>query len=860
VTIGASSGSQSYTVTNTGTGPSGPVSVAITGTNAGDFAEGSSTCGSPIAAGSSCTVSVRFAPAAAGARSATLSATASPGGSVSSALHGTGVVKALLAVSPSTFDYGPVVVGMNSATETYTVTNTGQATSGPLTVSTGGTDPASFPLDSTTCGAKLVVGASCTVLMHFAPPVTGADDATLSVTASPGGTATASLQGTGITPAALSIDPMTFDYGDVAAGSASADQTYTVTNTGQGNSGPVSVTVSGANPADFSVDATTCGAALPTAGSCTVSVSYAPAATGTSTATLSVTASPGGAATASLQGTGITPAALSISPAMFDYGPVLEGVTSSDQSFTVTNTGQAASGPVTVTSTGSDAAAFVIDSTTCGAALPGGGSCSVSVNFTPGSAGTITAGLSTTATPGGTAAAALQGEGLAPATLSISPPSFDFGQTPIGVTTAGSSFVVSNVGQAASGTVAVALTGADASMFTIASSTCGSGLAAGDSCTVDVTFNSFYTGTYTASLTATATPGGTATSSLQAEAITPAYLSMSSPSNFGPVLIGASTPAQTITLTNEGQQASGVVSISLGGTNTSDFIVDSNTCTTALAGGASCSLTVQFSPTALGARTATITASANPGNITSTTLQGTGVNVVTVNPTAYTFPNQDVGTTSAATNFVLTNYGSMPLTSFTISASDTSDFPVTADTCVGATLNPGATCTISVAFNAAVVGQHSSTMNVSLADPSQVTYSATFQASGTAIVPPPDLSTSMSVVSESFSSATVNITVTNLGSAPSVPATMTIDVDPVQDFSYSAGAGTDCTAQIVNGFDSQFTCPVPVIAAGATYTRQLTESNLSGQAPKYTQDQATTIMPGDTNSSNNTGYAFVTFD
>ena len=117
----------------------------------------------------------------------------------------------------------------------------------------------------------------------------------------------------------------------------------------------------------------------------------------------------------------------------------------------------------------------------------------------------------------------------------------------------------------------------------------------------------------------------------------------------------------------------------------------------------------------------------------------------------------------------------------------------------------------------------------------------------------------MTVLSENFDTATVQITVSNLGSAPSVPATMTINVDPTQDFSYSAGAGTDCTAQIINVFDSQFTCPVPVIPGARTYTRLLTINNLSGQAPHYVQNDATTIMPGDTNPGNNTGYAEVIF-
>ena len=131
-----------------------------------------------------------------------------------------------------------------------------------------------------------------------------------------------------------------------------------------------------------------------------------------------------------------------------------------------------------------------------------------------------------------------------------------------------------------------------------------------------------------------------------------------------------------------------------------------------------------------------------------------------------------------------------------------------------------------------------------------------------ASVVPPDLATSMRVASENFSNASVTITVTNLGGAASVPATMTIAADPTQNFSYGAGAGTDCTAKITSNFGvtgSQFTCPVPVIAPGGTYTRTLTIRNLSGQAPHYVQCGATTSMTGDTNSSNNTGYATVIF-
>ena len=73
--------------------------------------------------------------------------------------------------------------------------------------------------------------------------------------------------------------------------------------------------------------------------------------------------------------------------ATYDYGQVPENTVSGDQTFTVTNTSQATSGTVAVSLGGPDASDFVIDSNTYGSGLPGGGSCTVTVHFTPGSTG-----------------------------------------------------------------------------------------------------------------------------------------------------------------------------------------------------------------------------------------------------------------------------------------------------------------------------------------------------------------------------------------------------------------------------------------------------------------------------------------
>src|SRR5581483_2296196 len=90
-------------------------------------------------------------------------------------------------------------------------------------------------------------------------------------------------------------------FGTVATGSSSPAQTVTVTNTGSASAPVSSVTTSG----DFS-QTNTCGSSIPAGGSCTVSVTFRPTATGSRTGSLSITAS-GITNTVPLSGTGVAP-------------------------------------------------------------------------------------------------------------------------------------------------------------------------------------------------------------------------------------------------------------------------------------------------------------------------------------------------------------------------------------------------------------------------------------------------------------------------------------------------------------------------------------------------------------------------
>jgi hypothetical protein len=93
-TVGVSSAAQTIAVKNTGNASLNGLKIAVTGTDAASFAE-TDNCGTTVAAGSTCTLSVVFTPAVAGALSATITITDNAAGSPQSvALSGTGTAPA----------------------------------------------------------------------------------------------------------------------------------------------------------------------------------------------------------------------------------------------------------------------------------------------------------------------------------------------------------------------------------------------------------------------------------------------------------------------------------------------------------------------------------------------------------------------------------------------------------------------------------------------------------------------------------------------------------------------------------------------------------------------------------------------
>jgi len=441
VTVGNTSAVQTVTVKNTGTADLNIGSLLTTG----GFSIQSDNCsGATVAAsGGSCTVDVVFEPTADGALTGTLSIPSDDSSipNVDVALSGTGtsVSEPNISVSPAAKSFGNVTVGDTSATQTFTVSNTGTADLNIGSVTKTG----DFSITADNCSGAIVAAqsGSCTVDVVFEPGSDGALTGKLSIPSNdPDTPFDVALSGTGVAAAAnaqkISVKPTSLDFGKVVVGDTSAPQIVTVANIGTADLMVTNVTKNG----DFTVTATNCpldGILVPGA-SCTADVVFKPESLGDLTGTLFIYSDDPDASVVDveLSGTGIpTPAPdISVSPVSLDFGSVIIGNTS-PQTVTVTNAGSAPLNVGTLAVTGSD---YSIANDSCsGSAVAVSGNCTVDVVFAPSSEGAGTGTLSIPSDDPDTpnVDVALSGTGEAPQPdITVSPTTLtvDFGSVTVG--------------------------------------------------------------------------------------------------------------------------------------------------------------------------------------------------------------------------------------------------------------------------------------------------------------------------------------------------------------------------------------------------------------------------------------------
>jgi hypothetical protein len=325
--IGTPTAAQTVTVNNNTTTAIAFTGVAISGGAPAaantDFKSPSNTCGTSIAAGASCTISVVFTPSVAAIETANLVITDADSTSPQTvSLTGTGTSSALT-VAPLSLTFGSQPVGPATAAQTVTLTNNSNAAIAFTGAVVSGGAPAAANSDfttTTTCVGSIAVGTPCTISVVFKPSVASAETANLVITdADSTSPQTVALTGTGTSSSsALTVTPTSLAFGSQTINTASAAKMVTLTNNSNAAISFTSATVTGGSPAaanaDFTSPTNTCGTSIAANASCTVSVVFKPSVAGAETANLVLAdAAVPNPQTVTLTGTGTTSATFSLS-------------------------------------------------------------------------------------------------------------------------------------------------------------------------------------------------------------------------------------------------------------------------------------------------------------------------------------------------------------------------------------------------------------------------------------------------------------------------------------------------------------------------------------------------------------------
>jgi Abnormal spindle-like microcephaly-assoc'd, ASPM-SPD-2-Hydin len=251
-----------------------------------------------IAPGDSLTLSVKFAPTAAGTKSDSVSLVNSQGGITSVSLSGTALGSSLT-VSPGNISFGNVVTNL---TNSQTVQITNPSTTG-VKVSAANITGTGFSTSGLNLPLTLNAGQSSTFNVQFNPKTAAASSGTLTLvsdaTTSP---APIGLSGTGIAAGlTLSVNPSSVSFGNVSV-NATASKNVTVTNTGNSSVAISSVTLTGAQFALTGGSAVT----LTPSQSIALTVQFGPTAAGAESGTLTIVSNATGSpATVAVSGSGV---------------------------------------------------------------------------------------------------------------------------------------------------------------------------------------------------------------------------------------------------------------------------------------------------------------------------------------------------------------------------------------------------------------------------------------------------------------------------------------------------------------------------------------------------------------------------
>jgi hypothetical protein len=568
------------------------------------------------------------------------------------------------------------------------------------------------------------------------------------VSADNGGSGTGGL-GSNSTAPNLTITPTALSFGTITLG-GSKQIAAAVTNSGGTTANITEATVSGTG---FALSGMTLPLELASGQSTTIIITFTPKTSGSSSGTLSVSSNAVDAAlTATLSGSAVAPGSLTASPSSLSFQNVTLG-TSQDLTATLTNNGGTS---VTISQAGVTGAWFGLGGLTLPATLDAGQSLTMSVSFTPQSAGTATGNVSiTNSASGSPLTISLTGSGVAAGALVAFPSSVNFGTVTVG-NSLNQTLTLTNSGASSLSVTQAGVTGAG---FTVGGISLPVTIPAGQSVTMTITFAPTTSGAASGNIAITSSASSTTLNVPLSGtgAATGAVVASPASVSFGNIVVGNSLN-QVVTLTNAGGNSVSLTQASVSGPG---FSFAGLTVPASLAAGQSLSFTSSFAPQSAGAAAGNITITTSNSNAAlNIPLAGTGVNPgsLIATPTSVNFGNVLQGS-SLSQNLTLTNSGGASLTISQASATGSGfsisglSVPVTlaAGQSVGVTATFAPQSLGALSGNLALV-YGSSTLNIPL--------SGTGVAQGTLTASPS--SVDFGTV-QTGSSQTLNVTVTNSG-------------------------------------------------------------------------------------------------
>ena len=675
-----------------------------------------------------------------------------------------------IVVNPTSLNFGNVATGTTSPAQTITVT--GANLTGNITWTKSGTGAAAFNITPSSLPAT-----GGTLSVTFSPTAVQSYTATLTISSAGATSQTVTLTGTGITATpTITVNPTSLNLGNIETGTTSPAQTITVT--GANLTGNITWTKSGTGANAFNITPTS----LPSTGG-TLSVTFSPTAVQSYTATLTISSTGATSQTVTLTGTGIAPSGEIVSK-WNGYEQTYPNP--HDPIFLATGGSSYNNNIATLTR---DALGTGYTVNTDGVAASTGWD-----NATTNEKYWITS-FSSIGFTNLTVTSKQRGSNTGPTNFKI--------QYKVGSGTwtdvANGTITVLNDNYVSGVKTNLPLPSAMNNQATVflrwictSTTAIGGGIVAeGGVNRLDVTVRG------------------------ETTAPTPTIIVNPNSLNFGNVVTGTTSPAQTITVTGIG--LTGNITWTKSGTGAAAFNI---TPTSLPSGGGT--LNVTFSPTAVQSYSATLTISSAGATSQTVTLSGTGVTVVvptiTVNPTSLSFGNVETGTTSPAQTITVTGTDLTANITWTKSGTGAAAFNITP-----ASL-PATGGTLSVTFSPTAVQSYSATLTISSTGATSQT--VTLTGTGVSLPPTANFTSNKTTV---FVGENVQFTDLSTSSPTS------------WSWSFTGGTPTSSTQQN----------PMITYNTEGSYTVSLTATNANGSDTKTIPNYITVVPQGSNMVCNN---------